>query len=51
MRKCYILMRCGDVHFELDQHVELDFYSVSSLKQKSRSRHVAPFGHIIMILS
>jgi hypothetical protein len=31
----------------LDQHVELDIYSASSLKQQSVGRHVAPLGHII----
>jgi hypothetical protein len=40
-----------DVHFVLDQHAELDFYSASSLKQQSAGRHVAPLGHIIMISS
>jgi hypothetical protein len=30
---------------------ELDFYSASSLKQQSAGRHVAPFGHIILIPS
>jgi hypothetical protein len=29
----------------------LDFYSVSSLKQQSTGRHVAPLGHIILIPS
>jgi hypothetical protein len=29
----------------------LDFYSVSSLKQQSADRHVAPLGHIILIPS
>ena len=38
------------VRFVLDQHAELDFYSVSSLKQLSAYRHVAPLGHIILIL-
>jgi len=38
-----------DVHFVLDQHTELDFYSASSLKQQSMSRHVAPLGHIVVI--
>jgi predicted alpha/beta hydrolase len=37
--------------FVLDQHAELDFYSASSLKQQSTSRHVAPLGHIILIPS
>jgi hypothetical protein len=34
-----------------DQHAELDFYSASSLKQQSAGWHVAPLGHIILILS
>ena len=38
-----------DVHFVLDQHAELDFYSASSLKQQSAGRHVALLGHIILI--
>jgi hypothetical protein len=42
---------CGFVHFVLDQHTELDFYSASSLKQQSADRHVAPLGHIILIPS
>jgi hypothetical protein len=29
----------------------LDIHSASSLKQQSASRHVAPLGHIISILS
>jgi hypothetical protein len=29
----------------LDQHVKLDFYSASSLKQQSAGRHVAPLEH------
>jgi len=40
-----------NVHFVLDQHAWLDFYSASSLKQHSEGRHVAPLGHIIMIVS
>ena len=28
---------------------KLDFYSASSLKQQSESRHVAALGHIILI--
>jgi hypothetical protein len=40
-----------DVHFVLDQHAEMDFYSASSLKQQSAGRHVAPPGHIILILT
>jgi hypothetical protein len=38
-----------EVRFVLEQHAELDFYSASSLKQQFAGRHVAPFGHIIMI--
>jgi hypothetical protein len=34
-----------------DQHAELDFYSVSSLKQQFAGRHVAPLGHIILVSS
>ena len=40
-----------EVHFVLDQHAELDFYSASSLKQQSTDRHVALLGHIILIPS
>ena len=40
-----------EVCFVLDQHAELDFYTVSSLKQQSSDRHVAPLGHIILIPS
>jgi hypothetical protein len=29
----------------------LDFYSASSLKQQTAGRHVAPLGHIILILN
>jgi hypothetical protein len=38
-----------EVRFVLDQHAELDFYSASSLKQKSVGRHVSPLRHIILI--
>ena len=38
-----------DVCFVLDQHAELDFYIVSSMKQQSVGKHVAPLGHIILI--
>ena len=40
-----------EVHFVQDQHTELDFYSASSLNQKSAGRHVHPLGHIILIPS
>ena len=55
VRTSYILMRWwwhdDEVHFVLDQHAELDFYSASSLKQQSAGRHVAPLVHIILIPS
>jgi hypothetical protein len=38
----YIWWDDDDVHFVLDQHAELDFYSASSLTQQSAGRHVAP---------
>jgi hypothetical protein len=37
------------VRVVLDQHADVDFYSASSLKQHSVSRHAAPLGHIILI--
>jgi hypothetical protein len=40
-----------EIYIVLDQHAELDLYSASSLKQQSAGRHVAPLGHIILILS
>ena len=40
-----------EVRFALDQHAELDFYSVSSLNKQSETIHVAPLGHINLILS
>jgi hypothetical protein len=39
------------IRFVLDHHAELDFYSVSSLKQQFADGHVTPHGHIILILS
>jgi hypothetical protein len=39
------------VRFFLDQHAELEFYSANSLKQQFAGRHVAPLGHISLILS
>jgi hypothetical protein len=53
----YIMVRTSfqwdddEVCFVLDQHADLDFYSVNSLKQKSTDKHVAPLGHIIPIPS
>jgi hypothetical protein len=47
----YIQWDDDDVHFVLDQHAELDFYSANSLKQQYTGRHVAWLGHIIPILS
>ena len=49
MRTSYIWW--DDVSFVLDQHSELDFYSVSSLKHQSSGRYVAPLEHIILILN
>jgi hypothetical protein len=40
-----------EVHFVLDQHAYLDFYSDSSLKQQFANRHVTPLRHIILIPS
>ena len=40
-----------DVHFVLDQHAKLDFYSASLLKQQSADRLVALLGKIILIPS
>jgi len=40
-----------DVPFVLDQHVKLDFYSASSMKQQSAGRHVAPLKHIILMVA
>ena len=42
-------MRYDDVHFVLDQHDKMDFYSASLLKQQSLGRHIAPLGHVILI--
>ena len=39
------------IRFVLDQHAQLELYGVSSLKQQSAGRHVAPLGHIILIPS
>jgi hypothetical protein len=51
--KSYIFFQWDDdqVRFVLDQHVKLDFYSASSLKQQSAGRHVAPLWNIIPIPS
>ena len=45
--------QCNDdeVHFVLDQHSLLDFYSACSLKQQSADSHVAHISHIILIPS
>ena len=40
-----------EVRFVLDQHAELDFCNVISLKQQSAGRHVSILGHIILITS
>ena len=44
----------GDIYFVLDQNTpQLDFYNAiyNSLKQDFSGRHIAPLGHIILILS
>ena len=48
-----VTFQCDDdeIRFVLDQHVELEFYSASSMEQQSADRHVAPLGHIILIPS
>jgi hypothetical protein len=40
-----------DVRFVLDQHAQLDLYSISSQKQQSVGRHVAPLENIFLIPS
>ena len=50
-RTSYIRWDEDDVRFVLDQHTKLDFYCASLLKQQPMGNHVAPLGHIIMILS
>ena len=40
-----------EVHFVLDKHAYLDFYSAISLKQQSAGRHVVLLRHIILIPS
>ena len=35
--------------YVLDQYVELNLYSASSVKQPSIGRYVAPLGNIILI--
>ena len=37
-----------DIHFVLDQHTKLDFYSAISQTQQSLGRHVVPLRHIIL---
>ena len=50
-RTSCISMRCNDVHFVLDQHTELAFYSASSQKQQSEhSLHIAPLGVLDTLL-
>jgi len=48
-RTSYIRGEDDYVHFVLGQHAKLNFYSTSSLKQQSATRHVASLGHIILI--
>ena len=42
---CVMLCRSFFSRFVLDQDVQLDLYSTSSLKQQSADIHVAPLGH------
>jgi hypothetical protein len=44
-------MRSWWCPFVIDQHAELEYFNASALKQQSECRHVAPFWHIILILS
>jgi hypothetical protein len=48
-RRCYIRWDDNNVHFVLDQDALFDLYCSSSMKRKSADRHVAPFGHMILI--
>ena len=48
-RTVHIREEDNDARFVLDKHVKLNFYSTSSLKQQSATRHVASLGHIILI--
>ena len=50
-RTSYIQWDDDDVHFVLDQHAYLDFYSASSRRQQFTDRHVTPVRHIILIPS
>jgi len=50
-RTSYIRWDDNNVRFVLDQDAQFDFYCSSSMKRKSADRHVAPFGHIILIPS
>jgi hypothetical protein len=47
--ECSAINDDDEVRFVLDQHIEFDFNSISSLKQQSADRHVAPLEHIIPI--
>ena len=49
IRSWWWFVSVSDVHFVLDQHAEMDFYSAISLKQQSVGRCVASLGHIILI--
>ena len=46
-RICYIRWGDNDVHFELDQHVYLDFLVLT--EQQYMDTQVAPLEHIILI--
>ena len=50
-RSSYLPCDDNDVHIALDKLAYLVVQSVSSLKQQSAGRHVAPLGHIVLIAS
>jgi len=47
MGTSYMWWEDVDVHFVLDQHIKLDFYNVSSLKQQSVGKHVTLLWNIL----
>jgi hypothetical protein len=50
-RTSYFQQNDDDVHFVLDLHAKLDFYSASSLVHQFVNKHVTPLRHIILIPS
>jgi hypothetical protein len=51
VRTSYIQWDDNDIHFVLDKHALLDFYSANSLKQQSVGDMSPPLRHIILIQS